>query len=92
MRKGTGTLVRAGKTASIQTFSIELNPDSKMTLDLGEKPESHFQGSWRRKDGKTVELDVPNVATGTLLFMDSANPYRLILKGKDFSLDFRALE
>ncbi len=92
MRKGSGSLRQAGKAQTIHSFDLELNPDQTMALGIDGKPEITFKGTWRKKDDKTVELALPDTATGTLLFMDRANPYQLSLQGKEFSLEFRVSE
>ncbi|GEM_PF-2039011 len=90
-RRGTGTLTRVGRTTKLASVSIELKPDGTMTLLPGGGQKA-LTGRWKRKDGKTVALTAPGGATGSLLFMDRANPYRLTLRGKALALDFRVSE
>lgn len=92
LRRATGTVLSSGKTVKVQSFDLDLQADGSMTLVLNDQAENTYKGTWKRASDKAVDLSFVNGSPGKLLFMDSANPYELSAKGKDFSVAIRVQE
>ena len=93
MRKGDGEIVQGGQTTKIQFMTYALKEDGTAVIKVegAQPPELTFNGTWKKKDDKAVELELKE-AKGTLKYMDAENPYELALSGDQFQLKFRASE
>ena len=91
-RRASGSLVRAGRTTRFGAIAMELRQDRRATLTVLAPRRLTLVGSWSRRDRRTVALVFPGRASGTVDFMDRANPYRWRLSGPRLRLSARAQE
>lgn len=65
VRKGTGKVTVGEQTMDVATATLELKADGAFTLSTGgtkpDAPSYRFEGTWKKKDGKTVDLTLAKV-------------------------------